>query len=180
MVIKKYKTFLESIKDGYSEEFDQKWTRSEHKIEQILKMSDDFLREELILLNDSELDEILLGLKKSEASTIKDYTSAKPYSFDSLFGITEEEINDYLSDIIDQFDYIDMTIVSDDKKKFDIEIFTNDVTKKLKSEFEWYKKEVSDNLKTQLLNSYNLRVSSEIFDDKRNRIIIEVVSDKKN
>jgi hypothetical protein len=179
MIIKNYKTFLESIQDGHSEEFDKKWKDSEDKIEKILSISDEWVREELILMSNKELDDILSDLKSSENTTFKEYTTDKAYSFDSIFGITEEELNDYLSDMIDQFDYIDMSIISDDTKKFSIEIFSNDPSENLKSEFEWYKKEVSENFKTQLLNSYNLIVTSEKLDEKRNRIVLEVNMDSK-
>jgi hypothetical protein len=106
--------------------------------------------------------------------TYKEYTSDKPYSFDSIFKITEGELNDYLSDMIDQFDYVDFDIISDDLKKFDIEIYSTDSTEDLKSEFEWYKKEVSNNFKTQLLQAHSLKVTSEKFDEERNRIIISI------
>jgi hypothetical protein len=106
--------------------------------------------------------------------TYKKYTSDKPYSFDSVFKITEQELNDYLSYMIDEFDYIDFDIISDELKKFDIEIYSDDETEDLKSEFEWYKKEVSEDFKTQLLQAHSLKITSEKLDEERNRIIISI------
>jgi hypothetical protein len=62
MIIKSYTTFLESLEDGYSEEFDKKWSESETKVKEILSKTDKYDREELILLNDQELDDILKNL----------------------------------------------------------------------------------------------------------------------
>lgn len=101
------------------------------------------------------------------------YTSKKPYSFDSVFKITKDELSDYLADLIDNFDYIDFDIVSDKFKSFDLEIYSNS-KENLKSEFEWYKKEVSENIKNQLLQMHSLKVVSENFNEERNRIIIKV------
>jgi vacuolar-type H+-ATPase catalytic subunit A/Vma1 len=61
--VKYYKNFLESLEDGYSEEFDKKWQKSEEKIKEILSLSNDWVREELILMKDKELDKILSDLK---------------------------------------------------------------------------------------------------------------------
>jgi vacuolar-type H+-ATPase catalytic subunit A/Vma1 len=62
MIIKSYTTFLESLEDGYSEEFDKKWSESETKVKEILSKTDKYEQEELILLNDQELDDILKNL----------------------------------------------------------------------------------------------------------------------
>jgi hypothetical protein len=51
------------LEDGYSEEFDKKWQKSEEKIKEILSLSNDWVREELILMKDKELDKILSDLK---------------------------------------------------------------------------------------------------------------------
>lgn len=174
MIIKKYEKFLESIEDGYSDKFDSEFSESNEKIEKILDLSDEWVREELILMTNSELDSLLLSLRKTESSTIKNYTDKKQFSFDSIFGVTDEEILSYVSDIIDQFDYMEFSIVSDDVDKFSIELYSTDSSKILSSEFEWYKENVSENLKAQLLNSHGLNLFSEKFDDKRNRIIIDV------
>ena len=106
--------------------------------------------------------------------TYKEYTSDKPYSFDSIFKITKQELSDYLSYMIDEFDYIDFDIISDELKKFDIEIYSDDETEDLKSEFEWYKEKVSEDFKTQLLQAHSLKITSEKLDEERNRIVISI------
>lgn len=169
MIIKKYEKFLESIEDGYSDEFDKRFDESEKKIEQILNLSDEWVREELLLMSDSELVAILSSLKKEES-----YTDDKQYSFDGIFGVTEKELIAYASDMIDEFDYIEMNIVSDNEKQFSIEMYSTDSNQDLKSEFKWYKENVSENLKIQLLNSHNLNLFSEKFDEEKNRIVINV------
>ena len=40
--------------------------------------------------------------------------------------------------------------------------------------FEWYKKEVSEDFKTQLLQAHSLKITSEKLDEERNRIIISI------
>lgn len=174
MIIKKYEKFLESIEDGYSDKFDSEFSESNEKIEKILDLSDEWIREELILMTNDELDSLLSSLKKTESSDIKNYTDKKQFSFDSIFDITNEEIISYVSDVIDQFDYIEVGVVSNDVKSFSIELYSTDVDKNLSSIFKWYKENVSENLKAQLLNSHGLNLFSEKFDDKRNRIIIDV------
>jgi len=175
MIIKKYEKFLESIEDGYSEEFDREFDDANKKIEQILGLSDEWVREELILMTNSELDDLLSSLQRSEsATTIKRYVDKKQFSFDSIFGIKDSEILAYLSDVVDQFDYVELDIISDSEDKFAIEIYSTDVKKILKSVFEWYKKNVSNTVKNQLLNMHGLSLFSEKFDEKRNRIILEV------
>jgi len=106
--------------------------------------------------------------------TYKEYTSDKPYSFDSIFKITKQELSDYLSYMIDEFDYIDFDIISDELKKFDIEIYSDDETEDLKSEFEWYKEKVSEDFKIQLLQAHSLKITSEKLDEERNRIVISI------
>jgi len=169
MIIKKYEKFLESIEDGYSDEFDKRFNESEKKIEQILNLSDEWVREELLLMSDSELVAILNSLKKEES-----YTDDKQYSFNSIFDVTEYDLLGYISDMIDEFDYIEMNIVSDNEKQFSIELHSTDTNQDLKSEFKWYKENVSDELKTQLLNVHSLNLFSEKFDEEKNKIIINV------
>jgi hypothetical protein len=113
MIIKKYEKFLESIEDGYSEEFDREFDDANKKIEQILGLSDEWVREELILMTNSELDDLLSSLQRSEsATTIKRYVDKKQFSFDSIFGIKDSEILAYLSDVVDQFDYVELDIIN--------------------------------------------------------------------
>ena len=107
-------------------------------------------------------------LKKFE-----NYTSETPLSFDSVFKITKEQLNDYLSDMIDTFDYIDFDVISDDYKTFNIEFHT-DSDENLDSEFDFYKKEASENIKNQLKLAHSLDVVSEEYDKERNRIILTV------
>ena len=169
MIIKKYEKFLESIEDGYSEEFDKRFNESEKKIEQILNLSDEWVREELIPMSDSELVAILNSLKKEES-----YTDDKQYSFNSIFDVTEYDLLGYISDMIDEFDYIEIDIISDDVKKFSIELYSTDPNQDLKSEFKWYKENVSEDLKIQLLNVHGLNLFSEKFSEERNRIVLTV------
>ena len=169
MIIKKYEKFLESIEDGYSEEFDKRFNESEKKIEQILNLSDEWVREELILMSDSELNAILNTLKKEES-----YTDDKQLSFNSIFDVTEYDLLGYISDMIDEFDYIEMDIISDDAKQFSIELYSTDPNQDLKSEFKWYKENISEDLKIQLLNVHGLNLFSEKFSEERNRIVLTV------
>lgn len=169
MIIKKYEKFLESIEDGYSEEFDKRFNESEKKIEQILNLSDEWVREELILMSDSELNAILNTLKKEES-----YTDDKQLSFNSIFDVTEYDLLGYISDMIDEFDYIEMDIISDDVKQFSIELYSTDPNQDLKSEFKWYKENISEDLKIQLLNVHGLNLFSEKFSEERNRIVLTV------
>lgn len=169
MIIKKYEKFLESIEDGYSEEFDKRFNESEKKIEQILNLSDEWVREELIPMSDSELVAILNSLKKEES-----YTDDKQYSFNSIFDVTEYDLLGYISDMIDEFDYIEIDIISDDVKQFSIELYSTDPNQDLKSEFKWYKENVSEDLKIQLLNVHGLNLFSEKFSEERNRIVLTV------
>ena len=169
MIIKKYERFLESIEDGYSEEFDKRFNESEKKIEQILNLSDEWVREELILMSDSELNAILNTFKKEES-----YTDDKQLSFNSIFDVTEYDLLGYISDMIDEFDYIEMDIISDDAKQFSIELYSTDPNQDLKSEFKWYKENISEDLKIQLLNVHGLNLFSEKFSEERNRIVLTV------
>ena len=169
MIIKKYEKFLESIEDGYSEEFDKRFNESEKKIEQILNLSDEWVREELILMSDSELNAILNTFKKEES-----YTDDKQLSFNSIFDVTEYDLLGYISDMIDEFDYIEMDIISDDAKQFSIELYSTDPNQDLKSEFKWYKENISEDLKIQLLNVHGLNLFSEKFSEERNRIVLTV------
>lgn len=169
MIIKKYEKFLESIEDGYSEEFDKRFNESEKKIEQILNLSDEWVREELIPMSDSELVAILNSLKKEES-----YTDDKQYSFNSIFDVTEYDLLGYISDMIDEFDYIEIDIISDDVKQFSIELYSTDPNQDLKSEFKWYKENISEDLKIQLLNVHGLNLFSEKFSEERNRIVLTV------
>lgn len=59
MQIFDFKTFLENQQDGYSVEFDQRWEYSQEKVGKILSLTDKYVREELILLSEKELDNIL-------------------------------------------------------------------------------------------------------------------------
>lgn len=114
-------------------------------------------------------------LRKFESyQEYKEYTTDTPYSFDTVFKITKDQLNDYVSDMIDEFDYIDYDIINSDYNSFDIEFYSNDSTEDLKSEFEWYKKTASENLKKQLLQSHSLKVTEEKFDEERNRIVVTV------
>ena len=169
MIIKKYEKFLESIEDGYSEEFDKRFNESEKKIEQILNLSDEWVREELIPMSDSELNAILNTLKKEES-----YTDDKQLSFNSIFDVTEYDLLGYISDMIDEFDYIEIDIISDDVKQFSIELYSTDPNQDLKSEFKWYKENISEDLKIQLLNVHGLNLFSEKFSEERNRIVLTV------
>jgi hypothetical protein len=114
-------------------------------------------------------------LKKFE--NFVDYTSTTPVSFDSMFGIDKRMLTQYLSYLIDKYDYLEFDIYSESKDTFDLEIFGANPSVKLVKEFDWYKKNLSEHLKKQFFEAYNIDITSEKFDDKRNRIII---SCKKN
>ncbi len=60
-------------------------------------------------------------LKTFEA--YKEYTDEQPINFDSVFGFSRSDMADVLSDLIDNYDFLDFDLVSDDYKKFKIEIF---------------------------------------------------------
>ena len=120
-------------------------------------------------MSDSELNAILNTLKKEES-----YTDDKQLSFNSIFDVTEYDLLGYISDMIDEFDYIEMDIISDDAKQFSIELYSTDPNQDLKSEFKWYKENISEDLKIQLLNVHGLNLFSEKFSEERNRIVLTV------
>jgi hypothetical protein len=104
------------------------------------------------------------------------YTTDKQLNFEEVFGLSKSDIAGAISELIDNYDYIDFDLFTDDFKEFKIEIFESglpEVRKELESEYEFFKKNNLDFLKN-FLKSFNLKLVSEEYNKERRRIIIKV------
>jgi len=109
--------------------------------------------------------------------TFEKYVETDPINFENVFKITNQDITDVISDLIDKYDYLDFELTTNDYEKFNIEIFEEgleaDPTQDLEDEYKYFKKMVLDRLKSWL-DSCNLRLEKHHYDKDTNRIIIEV------
>ncbi len=112
-------------------------------------------------------------LKTFEA--YKEYTDEQPINFDSVFGFSRSDMADVLSDLIDNYDFLDFDLVSDDYKKFKIEIFDEnfeqDTSQDLKDEYKTFEEKIFPSLKSWL-DSYNIKIEGHKLDTEKNRIVI--------
>lgn len=112
-------------------------------------------------------------LKTFEA--YKEYTDEQPINFDSVFGFSRSDIADVLSDLIDNYDFLDFDLISNDYKNFKIEIFDEnfeqDPSQDLKDEYKTFEEKIFPSLKSWL-DSYNIKIEGHKLDTERNRIVI--------
>jgi len=109
--------------------------------------------------------------------TYENYVETDPINFENVFGISRLDISYVLSDLIDEYEYLDFDLTTDDYKTFKIEIFEEgleaDPTQDLEDEYKIFQERILKNLKIWL-DENNLRLEKHEYNKDSNKIEITV------
>jgi hypothetical protein len=131
------------------------------------------LKTKFTIVFQKKLNENMRGFKYLK--TYEKYeVPVRNQNMSNIFGISKEEVSFILSDMKDEFDFIEFKMVSDeDMKNISIEIFDPQKTDNFDGEYKYFKNNILDNLK-QFLKNKSLTISKEFYNKERNRIIINI------